>query len=247
MKDEITLNGIILFAAPQGEYDKRLVILTKERGKVTAFARGARRANNQLISKSQLFVMGSFTLIPGRNAYSLVNADVTDYFRDLTNDMEKYCYGSYFCEVMNYLTREGEGAADYLNLLYVSLNALRKNKMSPKLIRLVYEVKLLDIFGSGIQSYYCPVCGNDKLAHTFSIKTGGVVCEGCADRVEDKVAIDKDIIYILQYINGATLGKLYSFTIPEDTFTKLNKLTQEFFNTYVGKHFNSADIIQAMT
>ena len=33
MKDEIVLNGIVLSSGLQGEYDRRLVILTREQGK----------------------------------------------------------------------------------------------------------------------------------------------------------------------------------------------------------------------
>lgn len=34
MKDEIVLNGIVLSSGLQGEYDRRLVILTREQGRL---------------------------------------------------------------------------------------------------------------------------------------------------------------------------------------------------------------------
>ena len=71
MRDEVVLQGIVLAMSLVGEYDRRLVILTKERGRITAFARGVRKSNNQLVSKTQLFVMGEFTLYEGRDAYTL--------------------------------------------------------------------------------------------------------------------------------------------------------------------------------
>lgn len=247
MRDEIVLNGIVLATSLIGEYDRRLVILTRERGKITAFAKGVRKTTSQLISSSQIFVMGAFTLYEGRDAYTLKSTEVKEYFRELTSDMNKYCYGSYFCEMMAYFTREGETATDYLNLLYVSLNALKKGLMPAELIRRIYEVKIMDVFGQGIQSYHCPICGNDHMSFTFDASAGGVLCENCKTRAKHPVEISSDARYTLQYINGAMFGKLYNFNVSDGVLSELDTICEEFLKLYIDKKFNSIEIINSLS
>ena len=147
MREQVVLTGMVIKSAPAGEYDRRLVILTCERGKITAFARGARRPGSTLKASSAPFVFGTFSLYEGRDAYSLVSVEVQNYFREITENMEAACYGSYFLEFADYYGRENLEAVETLKLLYQSLRALLKSAIPNRLVRAVFELKLMEING----------------------------------------------------------------------------------------------------
>lgn len=96
MIDSLVLTGMVIKATDVGEFDKRLVILTKERGKIVAFARGARRPKSMFVAVTRIFAFGEFILYEGREAYTLQKADIENYFTEISNDIEAMCYGSYF-------------------------------------------------------------------------------------------------------------------------------------------------------
>jgi len=147
MREQVCVTGMVLKASPVGEYDRRLVILTCERGKITAFARGARRPGNSLMACSAPFVFAKFMLYEGKEAYTLASAEVTNYFREIATDMEAACYGSYFLEFADYYGRENVTAVDELRLLYQSLRALLKENIPNALVRPVFELKLMQLNG----------------------------------------------------------------------------------------------------
>lgn len=147
MRETVTLKGIVLISAPSGEYDRRLVLLTKERGKVTAFAHGARKPGNPLMAASRTFSFGSFSLYEGRSAYNLQSAQISNYFDELSTDMEAACYGSYFLEAASYYAQENMDETELLKLLYQSLRALTKPALPNRLVRRVFELKAMVIEG----------------------------------------------------------------------------------------------------
>ena len=118
MRDLIQTTGMVLYAAPVGEFDKRLILLTGDRGKITAFARGAKRTGSLLRAASRPFAFGIFTLSETRDAYNLYGAEIENYFEGLEQDVECACYASYFAEFAEYFGREGLEAREMLRLLY---------------------------------------------------------------------------------------------------------------------------------
>jgi len=147
VQDLCSVTGLILKAEPFGEYDRRVVMLTRERGKIAAFAKGARRQGSRLLASTNPFCFGEFRLYEGRTSYSISEASIQNYFAPLREDFENACYGMYFLEVMDYYTRENSDEKEMLKLLYQSLRALCHKNLDNRLVRYIFEIKALALNG----------------------------------------------------------------------------------------------------
>lgn len=147
MRDFVLVTGMVLKTGNLGEYDRRLVLLTRERGKITVFARGARRQNSRFMAACTPFSFGEFKLYEGKSAYNLMDVSVKNYFEELRNDYAGACYGMYFLEVADFYGRENNDEVELLKLLYQSLKALSNEHLDNRLIRYIYEIKVLCVNG----------------------------------------------------------------------------------------------------
>ena len=147
MQELVNVTAIVLSSTPVGEYDRRVVLLTKERGKITAFAKGARRQTSKLIAATNLFAFGQFKLYPGRSSYTMTDAVIQNYFEELRVDFEGAYYGMFFLEVCDYYTRENNDEKEFLKLVYQSLKALLVKSLNRKLVQCIFEMKAMVING----------------------------------------------------------------------------------------------------
>lgn len=250
--NQIEVTGMVLVAGGIGEYDRRIELLTKERGRISAFAKGARRPTSALVSATNPFVFGKFTLYQGRNSYTVSHAQVENYFSELRTDVEAAYYGFYFLEVASYYTREGNDETEMLKLLYQSFRALVKKPVPLRLIRCIFELKAMTIQGEGPQVYQCLSCGNGEFQDlskevVFSVKKGGIICKNCATQIKEYeryYEVDNSTIYAIQYIACSSIGKLYTFNVGEDVLQKIEEITKQYMNAYIDKKFKTLEMLE---
>lgn len=244
MSQTVTLTGMILSAVPIGEYDRRIVILTKEKGKISAFAKGARRQNSVLMGMTNPFSFGEFTLYEGRSSYNLIQANISNYFMELSTDFEGAYYGFYFMEFADYYTKEYNDEKDMLKLLYQSLRALASGKIRRELIRCVFELKALVVNGEYPEVFRCTHCGATDRGVVFSSKNRGLICEECKSLATDGIRIGNSTLYTLQYIVSSSIEKLYTFTVSEEVLKQLQSIMKQYISMHVDKKFKSLEILE---
>ena len=217
MSEPLRVTGMVLSAVPSGEYDKRLVILTKERGKITAFARGARKPNSQIMAAANPFAFGVFVVYEGRTAYTMVRAEISNYFMEIREDFEAACYGCYFMEVAEYYTRENLDGSEVLNLLYATLRALMKPNLDRELVRCIFEMKAM-------------------------VQNGEYPYESAQDP-----SLQESTRYALAYVIQAPIQKLYTFTLTPEIFREFRRVQDFYNQRNIDRSFKSLEILKTMT
>ena len=246
LTNQITVTGMVLAATPIGEYDRRVVILSKERGKIAAFARGARRPHSALLGMTSPFSFGQFVVYEGRTSYTLVSASISNYFQELREDVEGAYYGFYFLELANYYAREANDETQLLKLLYQTLRAIVNPHIPNRLIRYIYELKTVSINGEGPQVFECVRCGDKEREKVFSVQKGGLVCSECRRQVNDGISLLPSVLYTMQYVVASPVEKLYNFIVTEEVLKQFGKIVTDYMEEYVGKRFKSLEILDTL-
>ncbi len=211
-----TVTGIVLSAAPVGEYDKLVTLLTKERGKLRVFAKGARRPGNPLMAAANVFAFGEFQIYEGRSSSGISQASIKNYFGEPMKDFEGACFGQYFLEFADYYTRENADGCDYLRLVYQSLRALSVPSLPRTLVRYIYELKAMVFSGE------CP--------QTFE--------------QFQSWNLHESTLYALQYVAASPVEKLYTFALRDEVLLEFAKVITWLREHYVEHRFKSLEILE---
>jgi DNA repair protein RecO (recombination protein O) len=239
-----TVLGMVIATQPIGEFDRRIVLLTKEKGKITAFAKGARRQNSSLLAASNAFAFGTFYLYEGRNSYTVRQAEIQNYFSEFRTDLEGAWYGMYFLEIADYFTRENNDEREMLKLLYQTMRALISPHLDNKLVRYIFEWKAMVINGEYPDVFQCSVCGKAAKSAFFDSEHFVIICDECVGEHRRYQELSQSTLYTLQYIAGTPVERLYTFQVTEQVLLQMKKVIEFCKNKVIDREFKTEEFLK---
>ena len=85
---EFSARGLVLAERTVGEWDKSLTLLCEGIGKISVWARGAKRVKSPLLAACSMFVLGSYSFVKKGERISVTSAQPEETFFGLRTDVE---------------------------------------------------------------------------------------------------------------------------------------------------------------
>jgi DNA repair protein RecO (recombination protein O) len=177
----IRTQGIVLRTRDLGEYDRLVTLFTRDLGRVTGVARGARRLRSRFGAALELFTWGDAVGFEreGRELIRLDHFDIRRSFRRLREDLDRLGHGARMVEAIMMLTGERDSHPACFSLL---LRGLRVLEVSPPArVQLAFTLRALDLLGHRPRFDGCVGCRRPvgTMAVAFEPSRGGVLCAAC--------------------------------------------------------------------
>jgi DNA repair protein RecO (recombination protein O) len=173
--------AIVLRARDLGEHDRLVSLYSRDLGRLTAVARGARRLRSRFGAALELFTWGEAVGFEreGRDLLRLDHFDIHQSFRGLREDLERLGHGARVIEAILRLTAERDPQPAAFALLTRALRALEHGR--PARVQLAFALRFLDLTGHRPRLDRCAGCGRPvgTAGVAFDAAGGGVRCAGC--------------------------------------------------------------------
>lgn len=223
--------GIIISENYVNDYDKMLIMLTPNLGKISCSAKGARKTKSTLLASTQFLCFGEYVLYknPTSDIYSINSADIIEVFYNIRIDLEKLEKVSEITKIIQKVSTENEDNYKILQLYLNTLYVISEKEKNIDLIMSTFKMRLLAILGFAPNILKCTECGTTEALDFFSFKDNGFKCPICSKQDKGGMNILEVTKNAIQYSICSDPKKLYSYEIPEDAIKEFKIVADLFF------------------
>ncbi|MCU0707871.1 MAG: DNA repair protein RecO [Pirellula sp.] len=213
-------DAIVLRSVPWSETSLVVTLWTREFGKISAIAKGARRLKSPFESALDLLSLSSVVFLAktGDTLDLLFEAKLQRRFRSAQRGLLPLYCGFHVAELTNGFTEPHQPIPGWMDWLTHTLQAL-DDGCCPATTTLRFELHALRMLGLSPSWSQCVGCGEsvdlDRPTVALTTSGGGVACPACSPLQRNVLRIQTNTVLVLQKASDSALNDL-EFSIPEE-------------------------------
>lgn len=239
--------AIVLKHNEFGEADRMLTLFTREKGKLRAIAKGARKVRSRKGGHLEPFTHVNLLLAQGRDLHIVTQAEAVQAYLPLRADLPLLGYASYSVELLDKFVYDEEENRAIFRLLLNTLTRLSRGDQ-PQLVLRYYEIHLLDLLGFRPELQHCVKSGMEIKPQDqyFSAELGGVLSPAYGKDTPRAVPVSLDALRYLRHFQRSSYQQAQRARISPQVQRELEVLVQHYITYLLERGLNSPAFLRRM-
>lgn len=239
MEETYNITGIIISRHAWRENDSRVILYSRERGKLELVARGTKKIKSKLAGHLEPINLVDMMVIKGRQ-YDYVGTCLSaDCFLSIKEDLDRSLIAGLATANLGKLIKDNEPEPEIYDLILDFFRALNNLKLGSDQSALLYDyfkMKILSQLGYSPELYDCIVCHAKILANNktkFSDLDGGLICGKChASGQGRELTISDDCIKLLRIVLKENIAKLMRIKLEKKLAVETALIIDSFWQAH---------------
>lgn len=246
------VEAIVLKRTDTGEADRLLTLLTPDRGKLRAIAKGARKTKSRKGGHVELYTHCALQIAKGKQFDIITQADTLDAYITLRDNLDRVSYAYYLAELIDQFVEEVTEHAQVFDLFKHSLAWLGEPTTNPGLLARYFELQLLTHVGYRPQLFACANCGKtiEPIENYFSAQAGGVLDPDCAttlrEYARDAQPLALGTLKILRYLQTREWATVRVVRLTAHEQTQVELLMYRYIAHHLERNLKSVDFLNTL-
>jgi DNA repair protein RecO (recombination protein O) len=234
--------ALVLTTIDYGDADRLVTLFTRGRGKLTAFAAGARKSKRRFAGALQPFTLLRAHLVERRgDTFRLDQADVRCVFHHIREELSLIARALYCVELCRELVRDRQPHPELFSLLLEYLEKLDQKEAGPSSL-IAFELSALAHAGLMPRLDRCTLCGaHPGESPRFDPEHGGAVCDRCLARARHAVAVPPQLVRSICALQNGDRTPL-----PAAIRQRARELLNLFISHHLGRQLRSVEFMAQM-
>ncbi len=231
----VKAEGLVIRSMKMGETSKLVTLFTRELGLLKVIAKGARSRKSRLGAALEPLTVSRIVYYhkENRELQFLSQAEIIEFFPNLTADLEKWGYANACAELVSRSQIDAEITPKLYPILLNTIRAMNEPTADVRACFWGFQMKLCGVLGVAPNLRRCLNCStaNTNIQIHFDIARGGFVCNNCPPPLE------------AQQLSGETLRLLADFqSLPAEKLSHykispaVRREIEKFFRAYFAFH-----------